>query len=254
MATLVQPTGLLIQMLTDGEWDAYGANRSVTPNGTLTIAQRPPEPTHDPILNGMTNAQISVAKYNNDRHKIWHEATADLKQSIIASLGPTLAGTIGPPPDGFKMITLGNIVTAVRTKYGVVDQIALNKMEEIITTPLDTVANYDKHKHLARLRQYILMQTAAGYPIEEYRKARIFRKTVEGHHLIAQCLADYDRLNPDPLVHTFASITAYVATHLLNVRAAADIASPAGPSVRRHDGIRSRDWGASKRHTAHESC
>jgi hypothetical protein len=112
------------------------------------------------------------------------------------------------------------------TEYGVVDQIALNKMEEIITTPLDTVVNYDKH--LARLRQYILMQTAACYPIEEYRKVRIFRKTVGGHHQITQCLADYDRLNPDPLVHTFAAITAYVATHLPNVQAAADIASPAG--------------------------
>ena len=98
MATLVQPTGLLTSMLTVTEWDAYGANRSVTPNGTVVIAPRPLEPTHDPIINGMTNAQISVAKYNNDRHQIWHEATATLKKGIIASLGPTLAGTIGPPP------------------------------------------------------------------------------------------------------------------------------------------------------------
>jgi hypothetical protein len=99
-------------------------------------------------------------------------------------------------------------------------------MEKIVTSPLDNVSNYDRH--LAQLRQYILMQTAAGYPIEEYRQVRIFRKTVGGHHQIAQCLTDYDRLNPDPLVHTFAAITAYVATHLPNVRATADIASPSG--------------------------
>jgi hypothetical protein len=86
------------------------------------------------------------------------------------------------------MMSLGNIVAAVRTKYGVVDQIALNKMEEIITSPLDNVSSYDRH--LAQLRQYILMQTAAGYPIEEYRKVRIFRKTVGGHQQIAQCLAE----------------------------------------------------------------
>ena len=98
MATIVQPTGLLSQVLTDPEWDAYAANRATSPGGSLTIAQRPLPPNHTPIVGGMTNALISVAKYDNDRHKIWHDAITTLKHSLIRSLGPTLSGTFGPPP------------------------------------------------------------------------------------------------------------------------------------------------------------
>jgi hypothetical protein len=112
-------------------------------------------------------------------------------------LGPTLEGTIGPSPDGFKNLTVHEIVNAVRTKYGTVDQMALAKMEEVLTSPLDHVANLDKH--LASFKQHMLMQTAAGYSIEEYRKVRIFRQSVSGHYQIAQCLADFDKNFPDPL-------------------------------------------------------
>ena len=171
----------------------------------------------------MTNAAISVAKYTNDRHKTWHDSVTTLKHALIRSLGPTLSGTIAPPPDGFKMKSIQDIVTAVRTKFGVVDQVALNKMEEILTSPLDQVSNLDKH--LAKLHQHILMQAAAGYAIEEYRQVRIFRKSVGGHHQIAQCMSDFDRLHPDPLLHTYSAITAYVTTHLPNIRAAADLSS-----------------------------
>ena len=103
MATLVQPTGLLSQVLTDPEWDAYAANRSLSPGGTLAIVPRPAAPLHEPIVGGMTNAAISVAKYTNDRHKTWHDSVTTLKHALIRSLGPTLSGTIAPPPDGFKM-------------------------------------------------------------------------------------------------------------------------------------------------------
>jgi hypothetical protein len=71
----------------------------------------------------------------------------------------------------------------------------------------------------------MLMQTAAGYPIEEYRKVRIFRKSVTGHHQIVEYMKDFDRLNPDPLLHTHTAIIAYVKTHLPNIRAAANLTS-----------------------------
>ncbi len=80
------------------KWDAYPANRSASPNGTITVAPRPAAPAHEVIVGGMTNAQISVAKYNNDRHKIWHEAVTVLKNNIVRSLGPTLESTMAPPP------------------------------------------------------------------------------------------------------------------------------------------------------------
>ncbi len=48
----------------------YTANRTVAADGTIVIAVRPVPPLHVPITNGMTNAQISVAKYSNDRHAL----------------------------------------------------------------------------------------------------------------------------------------------------------------------------------------
>ena len=83
----------------------------------------------------------------------------------------------------------------------------------------------------ANMRQHMLMQTTAGYPIEEHRKVWIFRKSVLGHHLIAGILADFDHENLDPLLQTYDNITAYVKKHLPNVRSAADMASSAGRAL-----------------------
>lgn len=230
MATIVHPTGLLSEILTTQEWDAYEANRTVSPQGnTVVIAPRPAAPHHEAITAGMTNAAISVAKYNNERHKTWHDAVSSLKKSVIKSLGPTLGGTIGPPPDGFKLKSLRDIADAVRGKYATVNQMALNQMDEILMNPLDHIDNLDKH--LARIRQHLLMQATAGFPVEEYRQVRIFRKSVSGHHQITQCLADFDRLNSDPLLHTFRAITEYVAKHLPNIRAAAAMQSTTMPQM-----------------------
>ena len=223
MATIVDRTGLLSLILTDEEWNAYSANRSVAPDGTIVIAPRPLPPVHIPITNGMTNANIAVAKYNNDRHATWHEAQETFKEMIIRSLGSTLEGTIGPPPNGFTLLTVQQIVTAVKAKYGTVDQMALAKMEDILTSPLDHVQNLDKH--LANLKQHMMMQIAAGYQIEEYRKVSIFKRSVIGHHQIAQCLQDFDKEFTDPLANTYDQITAYVAKRLPTIRAAAEFSA-----------------------------
>ncbi len=54
----------------------------------------------------MTSSAIAVAKYSNERHQIWHDALASFKSKLIRSLGPTLKGTIGPPPDGFTLLSV----------------------------------------------------------------------------------------------------------------------------------------------------
>jgi hypothetical protein len=66
-ATLVEPTGLLTLIVKDLTWEAYPPNQRVSPGRTLHIAPRPVIPVHVPITVGMTNAQISVAKYANKR-------------------------------------------------------------------------------------------------------------------------------------------------------------------------------------------
>ena len=97
-ATIVDASGLLTLVLDDREWNTHSVNQLVGIGGAVEIAPRPVEPAHVPITAGMTNDQISVAKYTNDRHLIWHEARSALKNEIIRSLGTTLASTIGPPP------------------------------------------------------------------------------------------------------------------------------------------------------------
>ncbi len=42
---------------------------------------------------------------------------------------------------------------------------------------------------------------------------------------------DFDRLNPDPLLHTYPDIITYVKTHLPNIRAAANLNSGATGQV-----------------------
>ncbi len=189
----------------------------------MARSPRPQPPVHIPITNGMTNAQISVAKYTNDRHATWHEAQEAFKSMLIRSLGPTLEGTLGPPPDGFTLLSVQQIVNAVKTKYGTVDQMALSKMEDILTSPLDHVQNLDKH--LANLKQHMMMQIAAGYHIEEYRKVSILKRSVIGHHQIALCLQDFDKDFTDPLANTYDQITAYVAKRLPVIRASADLSA-----------------------------
>jgi hypothetical protein len=124
-----RPIGSLDLVLDDVEWDTHIANRIVAADGSVTVVPRPIEPVHIPITNGVTNAQISVAKYSNERHATWHQAKAALKADITRSLGPTLASTIRPPPAGFTTISVSQIVAEIKGFYGIIDQMVLNKME-----------------------------------------------------------------------------------------------------------------------------
>jgi hypothetical protein len=100
---------------------------------------------------------------------------------------------------------------------------ALAKMEDILTSPIDHVQNLDKH--LANLKQHMMMQIAAGYQIEEYRKVSIFKRSVIGHHQIALCLQDFDKEFTDPLANAYDQITSYVAKRLPVIRASADLSA-----------------------------
>jgi hypothetical protein len=118
--------------------------------GTIRIAPRPLPPIHVPIIAGMTmtNSSISVAKYSNDRHQIWHDALASFKTKLIRILGFTLEGTIGSPPDESKLLSVQKIVDEVKTKYGTVGQMAFAKMEDVLNSPLDHVTNLDNLRRL----------------------------------------------------------------------------------------------------------
>ena len=92
----------------------------------------------------------------------------------------------------------------VKTRYGRVDATTFARMEEVLATPLDHVQNLVKH--VATQKRHMLMQTSAGYPLEEYRKVLNFRKSVIMHPQIRECLSDYDKKFEDPLLHTYDGI------------------------------------------------
>jgi hypothetical protein len=158
----------------------------------------------------------------------WHKAKEQLKMAIIASLGPTLAAKIGPPPMGFKVMSIHAIMEAVSLKYATVDWTSLNKMDEIMMTPLDSVANLDKH--LARLTRHINMSVAKGFEVEEHRRVKVFRQSVQHHHQIAETLKTFDSANPNPKSHTYTLITQHVRVQLPPILSAAGT-SPATTSA-----------------------
>jgi hypothetical protein len=73
---------------------------------------------------------------------------------------------------------------------------------------------YGLEKHVSRLTRYILMSDSAGFPIEEYRRVRLFRKSVQGHHQIARTLETFDDKFPNPKTHTFQQVTTWVREKL----------------------------------------
>jgi hypothetical protein len=67
----------------------------------------------------------------------------------------------------------------VKARYGRVDQVTFARMEEVLATQLNHVQNLEKH--VVTQKRHMLMQTSAGYPLEEYRKVLNFRKSVIMH-------------------------------------------------------------------------
>jgi hypothetical protein len=63
-----------------------------------------------------------------------------------------------------------DIMDAVHDRYNTVDQVALNRMEETLSSPLANIR--DLNKHLAKLNRNIMMHEAAGFPIEDYVRVR----------------------------------------------------------------------------------
>ncbi len=203
-------------MMNGTNWRAYPANivtvlATANAPATTTTANRPTAPTHRPIVNSMTGPTIAIHRYGNERHETWHKAREQLMMAIIRSLGATLAGTIGPPPNGFKMMSIIDIMDSVAMKFATVDWTSLKKMDDIMATPLDNIMLLDSH--LARLTRHI-MSVVAGFDVEEHRRVKMFCQSVQHHPQIAKTLESYDQAHPNPKNHTFTLITAHVRTQL----------------------------------------
>ncbi len=61
------PRGLLSLVLTDAQWNAYSAKRSVDQAGNLVIAPRFIPPVHIDVDDTMNSVVLFVTKSNNDQ-------------------------------------------------------------------------------------------------------------------------------------------------------------------------------------------
>ncbi len=96
------------------------------------MAARPNSPRHGPIVAGMSTTAIAVAKYANERHQLWHDTKVLLKRLIVDSLGPTLSVTFGPPPHGFTLLSIRDIMDDVNAKFENVDAVALDALGSFV--------------------------------------------------------------------------------------------------------------------------
>ncbi len=84
----ITPRGLLSVLLTDEQWNAYSANRTVDAQGQVVIAARYVPPVHVQVNDTMTSVMLYVAKSTNDQLLEWVTGEETMKQAIIKSLGP----------------------------------------------------------------------------------------------------------------------------------------------------------------------
>jgi hypothetical protein len=59
------------------------------------------------------------------------------------------------------------IMNDVNAKFENVDAVALDALEEVLLTPLESV--YDLEKHVSRLTRYIMISTNSGFPASQLR-------------------------------------------------------------------------------------
>ena len=118
MCKHITPRGLLTVLLDDEQWAAYPANITTDPQGQEVIAPRYTPPVHVEVNDTMTSVVLYVSKTTNDQLMEWRTGEEALKTAIIKSMGSVVRQIFRDPEDGFSLMSIMEIMTAVRAKYG----------------------------------------------------------------------------------------------------------------------------------------
>jgi len=216
MAKSIHPHGLLSEVLTDAQWAAYPGNSTIDQAGNILIADRYQLPADVDIHGGMNNIDLYVAKASNDRLQLWIDSREVLKRAILKSLGRVVRQVIKESKVRFQLMTVLEIMTKVRQRYGKMEKDTRANLRERMHTLLPTADDLDTH--ISNLQEMFDVSETAGFPLDSYRQVETFRDTVCAHPTIVKVLEKFDFDYPDAKTVTFAQITGYLILHLPNVK------------------------------------
>ena len=216
MAKSIHHTGLLSHVLTDEQWAAYPGNAVPDQNGNIVIAPRYSPPVYVEIHDGMTNIAMYVANASNTKLQLWVDSLETLKRAVIKSLGKVIRQVIKESKVRFQLMTVADMVTKVRQRYGTMERSTKANLKERMLTMLPTMDGIDTH--VSNLREMYDVSETAGFPVDNMRKIEIFRETVCAHPLIVKVLETFDFEFPDVKTTTFEQIHNYLTLHLPNVK------------------------------------
>ena len=126
-------------------------------------------------------------------------------------------------------MSIMEIMTAVRTKYGRMKKNTRKELALKMTTRLATTEGLDNH--VSNLKEMFIINKTGGHPINMSEQVDILRASILGHVLIEQAMKQYDFVNSDESAHTVASIVEYLSDHLPNLCEAAAAATQATANI-----------------------
>jgi hypothetical protein len=181
------------------------------------------------INDGMTSVALYVAKASNDQLSEWLTAEEALKNAIVKSLGQAVRNIVEDPEHGSSLLSIMQIMTAVRDRYGRMRKNTKLNLKEKMSARLASTNLFDSH--ISNLRQLFFISTTGGQPITESDKVDFLRVSLAGNHPIDSIIAQYDFLHHDDTMHTFSAIVQYILDHLPNFQVAAKAASEATANI-----------------------
>jgi hypothetical protein len=159
----------------------------------------------------------------------WINGEEALKTAIEISLGRVVSQVVRCPTDDFTLMSILDIMAAVRARYGLMQKDTRASLEARMTVRLQSTQTFDAH--LSNLAQQLVISQIGGFPVNQDEKVRIFRESVFGHPLIAKALKKYDFDFPDSRTQTFESVSVYVLLNLPNLQDASRAAERATANI-----------------------
>ncbi len=110
-----------------------------------------------------------------------------LKTVIVESLGPVVRQIVKHPQHGFALLTIRDIMTKVRARYGRMQKNTKKNMEEKMTSRLALTDSFETH--VSHLREQFLTVEKGRHQILEDQRVEFLRKSLSGHATIDKMMS-----------------------------------------------------------------
>ncbi len=102
----------------------------------------------------------------------WVNGEEALKTAIEISLGRVVSQVVRCPTNGFTLMSILDIMAAVRARYGLMQKDTRTSLDARMTVRLQSMQAFDAH--LSNLAQQFVISQIGGFPVNEDEKVRIF--------------------------------------------------------------------------------